>query len=789
METNAFSSLAVLNLQSSYSLFESACCPDKDLVVLVSRHGRKDRLSLWKIQGPKIWEVQVGLNTQEIVNVAWSPDGQTIAVAHNPPGLTLHSMQDGHEERVLLLDQIHSSTLHAPRITGLWWTQDSRKQTGVPVADIFRRNNVITGSAHSILKILPLLDHLQEDDNQINAADLFAFQGTQTRSQIKRELPDFMRGWPALQSDPIAASMSSHLPGSNSKSPAPDVEALPVGGSLLFVADNVGRLFSFLDGSYPTGCITLKTGHSIKSLFQHSPRSVFTAHLVSSTETTSPSCFYPTLITMSLLDDRLVRDVAKSSTSARTLLWYIWRLVKDMRAAWFGSESMSGARELGPRWVRALEMKQTAEFGEKESAAILDLTRLLLTGRSTEALTDLLGSGEQMSERGIQKWETTVSEALIKLRDFSEKRVAPAFQRLHLVLEEVEGWSLLSQYAAFEFSRDDVDACRHLCARGIVISSWLASVARRELRRFASFVAWLRFFNNNLNTTNEGNTGARYDVLEVNNYFMSGLQASPIDKWFVGPIPNFTPEDFGVPSQRQPLQEVLERARQAAKQGKEEGWRKATSQKDLDHIDRNLDALAQELATRCQRIFAHAAGAVSRSASVTLKCVCLFRVPYDAATHQQPSRVEVSIREFCLPEGGEEGLPVDLLEVQFFDDEHVVIVYRLPNETGPVFVATGSYNDLGYESLQPDAYVNIYAREKLVMATVEAWNKGQLRSVKQMITRRRRLNIQGGERVSVAVNGLAGRRVACVLNEEGVVMEGLDLEGDGEDIEGSGEDG
>lgn len=124
-----------------------------------------------------------------------------------------------------------------------------------------------------------------------------------------------------------------------------------------------------------------------------------------------------------------------------------------------------------------------------------------------------------------------------------------------------------------------------------------------------------------------------------------------------------------------------------------------------------------------------------------------------------------------------------------------------------MFVATGSYNDLGYESLQADAYVNIYAREKLVMATVEAWNKGQvsrvgppilynltwnahqLRSVKQMITRRRRLNIQGGERVSVAVNGLAGRRVACVLNEEGVAMEGLDLEGDGEDIEGSGEDG
>jgi anaphase-promoting complex subunit 4 len=45
--------------------------------------------------------------------------------------------------------------------------------------------------------------------------------------------------------------------------------------------------------------------------------------------------------------------------------------------------------------------------------------------------------------KGIQKWESTVTDALVKLRDFSEKRVAPACQRLHLVLEELHGWSLL----------------------------------------------------------------------------------------------------------------------------------------------------------------------------------------------------------------------------------------------------------------------------------------------------------------------------------------------------------
>ena len=45
--------------------------------------------------------------------------------------------------------------------------------------------------------------------------------------------------------------------------------------------------------------------------------------------------------------------------------------------------------------------------------------------------------------QGIQKWETTMTEVLIKLRDLSEKRVIPACQRLHLVLEELQGWSQL----------------------------------------------------------------------------------------------------------------------------------------------------------------------------------------------------------------------------------------------------------------------------------------------------------------------------------------------------------
>lgn len=80
METDAFASLAFLQLPSACRLLASACCPDKDLVVLISRLGGKDRLSLWKLQGSKKWEVDVGadeVSSEEVIGIAWSPDGIT----------------------------------------------------------------------------------------------------------------------------------------------------------------------------------------------------------------------------------------------------------------------------------------------------------------------------------------------------------------------------------------------------------------------------------------------------------------------------------------------------------------------------------------------------------------------------------------------------------------------------------------------------------------------------------------------------------------------------------------
>ncbi|KAJ7092748.1 anaphase-promoting complex, cyclosome, subunit 4-domain-containing protein [Mycena epipterygia] len=832
MEQN-FASLAAVHLPSVCRLLASACCPDKDLLVLVSRLGGRDRMSLWKMQGSKTWEVDVGTDdksSEQIVGLAWSPDGQSIAVAHDPPRVTLHSVQDGHEERSLYV----STPSDAPRhLTHIWWFRADKTVSVKAIPDIFKRNGLIPGSSHSVLRTLPLLDSLQEESQKLTATDLFAFQGSQTRSNPKSSLPDVIRNWPTLSSDPIVASMGSPVKQLDTSNGHLDVADDANLDSILVITDDTGHIHCFLDGSYHLGPISLGPNLLIPSLFKHPKHPVFIVHPQETIGGASSTDLPPVYVRLPMLEDRQIRDMARVASSSRELVWYCIRVVKEMRTVWFGSESLSGARELGPKWIRALEKRQREQFGQQEPTAILDLTCLLLTGRASEALSDFLGSGEQMSERGIQKWESSVTEAIVKLRDFSEKRVAPACQRLHLILEEVLGWSHLPQYAVFRLVTKDLETCIDLIGRAIFIASWLAAVARRELSRFKEFIMWLRVETTAVTTPNDPMHSHRHDILEVNNYFMSGLVVSSIDKWFMGPVPQFNPRELGIVDGNPNLRTTIEHARTAAGQTK---WQVTATQNELNHLDRNLDALVQEIALRCQRIFDGAAGATSRSALVSARrdsmanqatsarptpqsnphptireriildenedqefeqylamhipaaapvnriFLCLARVRFGGKTSQLPLSVGIALLEGLLPAEQEDAAPVhlEILDAEFFDDSSVVIVYRIHNQPGGAFIATVGYNELEYQDLDPAEYVRTPAREDLMQRAMELWEQGQLASIPMPIRGRRGLAYGGSGPVSLALNGRVGRRVACVLDGQGTNMETLDLEGDAE---------
>jgi anaphase-promoting complex subunit 4 len=98
-------------------------------------------------------------------------------------------------------------------------------------------------------------------------------------------------------------------------------------------------------------------------MHKHENAALFLYPQIHSTDGMTYTALRPTIVRTPFLANRFLRDLARASSSCRELTWYAMRVVKEMRSAWFGSTTNSGARELGPNWVRALEKRQREDFG------------------------------------------------------------------------------------------------------------------------------------------------------------------------------------------------------------------------------------------------------------------------------------------------------------------------------------------------------------------------------------------------------------------------------------------
>lgn len=177
-------------------------------------------------------------------------------------------------------------------------------------------------------------------------------------------MPDVIASWPSLPSDPTAASISPSPAGGQERRPGAELDEVDDSNvnSLLAVSDAAGNIYSFLDGSYPLGVIHLGSRCLPSSMHKHENTALF-LHAQLLSQNIAHTVTRPTIVHVPFLGSRFLRDVARASTSSRELLWYATRVVKEMRATWFGSQTQTGARELGPTWVRALEKRQKEQFG------------------------------------------------------------------------------------------------------------------------------------------------------------------------------------------------------------------------------------------------------------------------------------------------------------------------------------------------------------------------------------------------------------------------------------------
>lgn len=62
-------------------------------------------------------------------------------MAHNPPRVTLHSIQDGHPERVIPLTVTHDPIAPTRTVapSKIWWFMQEKKESTSDIPDIFKR--------------------------------------------------------------------------------------------------------------------------------------------------------------------------------------------------------------------------------------------------------------------------------------------------------------------------------------------------------------------------------------------------------------------------------------------------------------------------------------------------------------------------------------------------------------------------------------------------------------------------------------------------------------------------
>jgi anaphase-promoting complex subunit 4 len=256
-----------------------------------------------------------------------------------------------------------------------------------------------------MLKMLPLMDALQDDTkplgyvllecgnlrsplNRTSATDLFAFEGSKKRTSVNTKFPEVIAKWPTLPPDPLSASMKTadapryRQEGEEELDEVDDRNT----NSILCAGDDMGNIHCFLDGSFPLGTFLFNTNFPIASMYKKPDEPTFSINIQTAETGT---WLAPMIVEMTLLKRRSARDVARTSSTARELTWYIMRCVKEMQKFWYGQDLQGGARTMGPKWVEALDKKQT-QFGR--TSRVLRLTSPALSPSYREAVIGSVGS-------------------------------------------------------------------------------------------------------------------------------------------------------------------------------------------------------------------------------------------------------------------------------------------------------------------------------------------------------------------------------------------------------------
>ncbi|ORY85393.1 anaphase-promoting complex, cyclosome, subunit 4-domain-containing protein [Leucosporidium creatinivorum] len=463
-------------LPTASQLQPSSCCPTRDLAALSSSASSSTassadhKLSLYRTTGSAhlVWEwsppppppppaapagaaaggggplaarraLMAGkgkaTSAGEIQQIAWSPDGNHLAVALRSPSptptlpstpshsLTLHllSLHSGTSPLPpLLIPPSATPSPTPPQITHLSW-QPLHHPT----------DPLLTSRTTSIIASLPPLAPLSPPSSAsaTGAANAAGGGGGATgglthgqggvfgakNAMLQREREKEMGR--AIDLKVASPGFPTLLP---SDAPGSTVKEEEKEQSLLLVGTNTGDLHLYLGGSIHLGSIPLAS--QIESITI--PASSSQLSILLSTPLPSPSL---TARTLSLPLPPSLHLLAQSATSLRFHLNYACEALQEARGLWEES------RRIGKAWLSRLgELSKSHGVTHPPPTQLL---HLLLTGRPTRSLHDFLAS--KMNERGLSKWENATAVALEKLKEVGWSKLQVAVERVVLRLEEL----------------------------------------------------------------------------------------------------------------------------------------------------------------------------------------------------------------------------------------------------------------------------------------------------------------------------------------------------------------
>ncbi|KAL7418520.1 hypothetical protein Q5752_006978 [Cryptotrichosporon argae] len=157
-----------------------------------------------------------------------------------------------------------------------------------------------------------------------------------------------------------------------------------------------------------------------------------------------------------------------------------------------GIEAMEAAVKDGEKQTM-LWREEVETCGEQQGMTRVevhaDLFRLLMTGRTGPAVTDWLGN--RMSNRVVAKWEALLLAAYTTVVKVISESVAPALERVVLLLDELGVWSDRSAKLSLD-TRATRAAMR--VARGLLgLVERVRREAIDELKAATQFFEWLKF--------------------------------------------------------------------------------------------------------------------------------------------------------------------------------------------------------------------------------------------------------------------------------------------------------